>query len=188
MPRKKTPIGRYLVERAVITPEKLEAALKHQERWGHRLGEALVALGALSEEEMYRWLARFLRLPYIPLDKLLDAEKGEELRDLMSFEEVMAYKTVPIQLEKTKRKFRVVLATAEPLQMNFLDELKFRWNADILVLVAAEAAVERFAVRLYQGLEALPSDSIPAEATLDFFDYFTNWVDESPRSRLYKKK
>jgi len=43
------PLGQLLVERGLLTPEELEAALDEQERTGGRLGEILLRQGLLSK-------------------------------------------------------------------------------------------------------------------------------------------
>ena len=42
------PLGQLLVQRGLLTPEELEAALDEQERTGGRLGEILLRQGLLS--------------------------------------------------------------------------------------------------------------------------------------------
>jgi hypothetical protein len=43
------PLGQLLVQRGLLTPEELEAALDEQERTGGRLGEILLRQGLLSK-------------------------------------------------------------------------------------------------------------------------------------------
>ena len=42
------PIGEFLVERGLVTPEELAAALSDQRQSGKRLGEILVERGAIT--------------------------------------------------------------------------------------------------------------------------------------------
>ena len=46
------PLGELLVERELITPDQLDAALAEQERSGRRLGEIIVAGGLIGRERL----------------------------------------------------------------------------------------------------------------------------------------
>jgi type IV pilus assembly protein PilB len=59
------PIGQRLVQQGHIDAWQLQSALAHQQRWGGRLGEALVGLGFLPEEVVLSEVARQLGVPYL---------------------------------------------------------------------------------------------------------------------------
>ncbi len=50
------PLGELLVERELITPDQLDAALAEQERSGRRLGEIIVAGGLVGRERLMQVL------------------------------------------------------------------------------------------------------------------------------------
>lgn len=52
------PLGAIAVTGGLITEEQLEAALARQRETGERLGEALVAIGAISKLELADALAK----------------------------------------------------------------------------------------------------------------------------------
>jgi hypothetical protein len=45
-------IGEFLVVQGLVTPEAVEAALKHQKQKGGRLGQHLVAMGAVTPDKL----------------------------------------------------------------------------------------------------------------------------------------
>ena len=57
------PLGELLLEARLITSEELEAALEKQSKSKLRLGEALVDLGFVSEEQILPFMQRQLNLP-----------------------------------------------------------------------------------------------------------------------------
>src|SRR3954462_8941669 len=59
------PLGQILVQSFGLMPEKLEEALKAQIEKGGRLGEGLVGMKAVSEEDVTRALAAQLDLPFL---------------------------------------------------------------------------------------------------------------------------
>lgn len=62
-------IGQILVEAEAITGEQLTYALKKQRENGHRIGENLIDLGYIDEDEITRYIAEQYRIPYISLDR-----------------------------------------------------------------------------------------------------------------------
>ena len=65
--RKKEKIGSLLVNNGKLQPGQLERALAHQETVDHRLGELLLSLGYISEEDLAAALAQQLDLSvYVP--------------------------------------------------------------------------------------------------------------------------
>jgi type IV pilus assembly protein PilB len=66
-------LGERLVERGVVTPADVEAALERQRLGGLRLGRELADQGALQESELVRELSDHLGVPVLNLaDRLLD--------------------------------------------------------------------------------------------------------------------
>src|SRR5512145_2552925 len=63
----KVRLGQMLLDEGCINEMQLNSAIAHQGRWNTRIGEALVALGYLSERTMLVTLARQLDVPYVEL-------------------------------------------------------------------------------------------------------------------------
>ena len=63
-------LGEILVEEGLTTADVVAQALARAERAGERIGEALVAMGAVSSEDMLRALARQHNLTYLSRDEL----------------------------------------------------------------------------------------------------------------------
>ena len=67
--RKQEKIGSLLVTNGRLQPAQLERALAHQETVSRRLGEILLSLGYISEEDLAAALAQQLGLAvYVPQD------------------------------------------------------------------------------------------------------------------------
>lgn len=62
-------LGDLLVEENIISDANLSAALQRQSQTGHKLGDTLMELGFLSEDQMLDFLARQLRVPRIDLSR-----------------------------------------------------------------------------------------------------------------------
>lgn len=67
------PIGEILLERGVITPTDVERAVRYQGEIGALFGQALLRLGAVSEEVLLTALSDQLGLPVLSRDDLPEA-------------------------------------------------------------------------------------------------------------------
>lgn len=61
-------IGEVLLERGVITAKELEKAIAHQKEQGGLMGQVLIFLGFVTEEEIALALTAQYGFPYLPLD------------------------------------------------------------------------------------------------------------------------
>ncbi|MBI1992561.1 MAG: hypothetical protein HYY90_06930 [Candidatus Omnitrophica bacterium] len=68
-------IGEVLLERGVINRDELEKGLAHQKKHGGLMGQALIQLGFVTEEEVALALTAQYGFPYLPLTHYeIDAE------------------------------------------------------------------------------------------------------------------
>jgi type IV pilus assembly protein PilB len=148
-------IGRLLVERGAIQPAELEGALAEQRRTRERLGEILVRRGT-PEDAVARALAEQLRLPFA--EPPLTA--GEDALALV--ERAIAVRLRVVPLAAPDRSLRV--ATADPLDLNALDDLQFRTGRRVQPVVATSTAIDEALIRAYgaAAFEALISRLPPA--------------------------
>jgi general secretion pathway protein E len=126
------PIGEILVETGKLAPARVEEALALQrgEQAGSRLGEILVRLKAVSEEDVLRALAVQLDLPY-----LARIDPADIPADLAA--------RVPIHFAKTARVLplglagdAVRVAVADPLDTAAQDQLALLLGAPVAPEVA----------------------------------------------------
>ncbi|HSN92803.1 MAG TPA: type II secretion system ATPase GspE [Anaeromyxobacteraceae bacterium] len=131
------PLGEILRETAGLPEERLKAALEAQrgEEAGVRLGEILVRMKAVTEEQVLRALALQLDLPF--LDRIDPATIPQDL-----------VKKVPINFAKQARVLpvgtqgeAVRVAVADPLDTAAQDSLSMLLGASIAPEVAAPQAV-----------------------------------------------
>lgn len=71
--KKRIPLGEYLVEKGIITPEALDSALRQKETKRDPLGKILVESQVIDEEQLAKVLSEQLDMPYIePYARLVD--------------------------------------------------------------------------------------------------------------------
>src|SRR2546429_9602156 len=81
-------LGALLLEKGLLTVEQLDAALAERQQNGGLLGETLVKLGFIFEDELARVLAEQVGVPFVNLDTIpvdvtvaavISRELGEKL-------------------------------------------------------------------------------------------------------------
>lgn len=140
-------LGDLLVRAKVLTETQLKASLAEQQRWGGKLGEILVRMNALTEEMLVKALSKQLGLSMVNLDAIqsifphVKAKIPKEIaRDLCA---------VPLQLRDDGR--TLVVAMAEPQQVEHIDTLRAVARARIVPQLAGRSAIERAFSRFYEG-------------------------------------
>src|SRR3990167_1456324 len=108
-------LGQILIEARVITPEALEAGLVRARRTGERLGEALVALGAASLDDVARGLATQRGLTFLSRDEI---PSTLPVLDALSLKYMRQYAVCPVAVDGSI----VTVATADPTNVVLLDD------------------------------------------------------------------
>ena len=122
-------LGKMLIDRDLVTRDELRRALERQADTGERLGEALVALGAVSSTDVARVLAEQLRFPFIDLQ---NDGCDSELFGLISGSVARRFSALPVARWSDK----IVIAMANPNKPGALEELRDIVGAPIMPAVA----------------------------------------------------
>lgn len=69
-------LGSFLLSREIITREQLEEGLERLNEWGGRLGDALVAIGAIPAHEIFEHLSQQMREKILDIFSWEDGEYG----------------------------------------------------------------------------------------------------------------
>ncbi len=129
------PLGEILVETAGLSREKLDEALAQQAEKGGRLGELLVGLKVVTEEQVLSALALQLDLPFsarLPIDAV-----PTDLIQKLPINFAKQAKVLPLRREGET----IVLATGDPLDTALLDEARMLLEAPVSPHVAPPQAV-----------------------------------------------
>lgn len=114
-------LGKILLDLNLITPEKLEIALKEQSVTSktnpRRLGEILVSLGFISEDDMLRAVSSQFGLKYIKFSEFPKSVPGGNYPTVKFMKQ---YKFVPIGMEEGILK----IVMSDPLNEYVLDALQ----------------------------------------------------------------
>jgi type IV pilus assembly protein PilB len=136
-------IGEVLVAARAITQAQLDEALAAQRRSGRFLGDVLVAMGAISGDDLAKTLAGEARVPFAALE---DAVPDEEAATLIPESLARRGLCVPV-LPRTGG--RLLVAQANPFDVVTIDELQRLVLAPIDVVCASAPAVARLIDKAY---------------------------------------
>ena len=139
--RKKEKIGSLLVGNGRLQPGQLERALAHQETVARRLGEILLSLGYISEEDLAAALAQQLDLMvYLP------QEADEFLIPPIS---QFFLKDHPFLLFR-RGDSKPVLLTSDPLDSDILASARIILGSPFTIQVAGEGQLKNLIRERYQ--------------------------------------
>ncbi len=137
-------IGDLLVEKGLLTPAQLQAALEEQTKTGHRLGQILLQKSWISEEDLVEVIHGRLGIPKISLENIVIDPKIVELVPLAIAKK---HNLIPV--------FRIgttlTVAMSDPLDIIALDELKYITNLKVNRVVGTGEAINR-AIEQYYSL------------------------------------
>src|SRR5437870_5856974 len=127
-------LGEILVRERLTTPDVVEQALVRARTTGERVGEALVALGAVKDDEVLRALAQQQNLAYLTRDELpspLPIVKN------LSPKYLRQYAVCPVSVEGNV----LTVATADPLNPVIVDDLAQSTGLAVKIVVSPADAI-----------------------------------------------
>lgn len=143
-------LGEILIDKGLITRDRLEVALQEQKSSGRRLGEILVERDIITEEELLEVMSERLKTPKITLDSLVI---DPHVIETVPVELARRYTLLPI--------FRIgetlTVAMADPLNIIAIDELAYTTGCEIRRAIASERAIRGSIERYYSVQERLKS-------------------------------
>jgi len=110
-------LGELLIQEDIITRQQLEEALREKHPTDEFLGEVLVRLQYITEDELIGFLARQCRIPHL---KLSNFQVGAEVASLIPEKVCREYKLIPIDKLGTL----LTVAMVNPLDVAALEKLK----------------------------------------------------------------
>jgi MshEN domain len=139
-------IGEVLVQAGLIDEFQLEAGLSQQQRWGGRLGRALVQLGFLQETDFVRVLSKVLNVPVV---RLADKKPSPETLGLVPAELAEKYGCLPLFTKREGGANTLYLGIEDPSDLKALDELSFRIGMKVKPVLVGPSELREAIARTY---------------------------------------
>jgi len=139
------PFGEFLVSRDLVTRPELIEALAKQHEQGGRLGEVLLRLRLLSDEDVICALAEYLSIDYIRLGDIsrIDANVARTLP------ETIAKRFCLIVVGE--RDDKLVVAMADPLDVIAIDTVTLKMDREIKPVIASSREIRQAIDAIYHG-------------------------------------
>jgi type IV pilus assembly protein PilB len=166
MARSRKKLGKILAEWGVVSEDQADRAAKTGKSSGKRIGEVLVEAGACKEEHVAKALAKQFGFEFVDLGA---PGVGEQV-DKSALDEnlIKKYLVLPMGVENGKMR----LLIHDPMDLELLDNLRFRLNKEIEPRIASRGQIKRFIEgevatkpKMVDADESLVTDSI--DRTID---------------------
>ena len=137
-------IAEILLEKGLITPEDLAAAMDLRKTDGLRLDRAIVRLGIVSEQALLKVMSEQLAIPLVDLHSVqIDVETLRSLPSRLVYKK----RLVPVSRENGS----VTVATSDPFDLYAFDELQLVTGLEVRPALAPEADIDQV-IKTYYGV------------------------------------
>ncbi|MHC4125332.1 MAG: GspE/PulE family protein [Planctomycetota bacterium] len=142
-----SPKHRYLGEihykAGVVEKQPLVDAIRASKTIGKPLGAILLEKGLVDEEILVKALAKQKGLKYVDLDKV---EIPDNPTKLVSEDLIKKHKIIPLGMENGRLK----LAIEDQLDLDTMDSLRFRLNAELDCYIASPTKIRKYFEELFE--------------------------------------
>ena len=136
-------LGELLTKASLISVDQLKEALKVQKETGGKLGETLIKLGFVSEEDITECLSQQFGVPSI---NLAHFEIDGNVIKLIPADVARKYNILPVN----KTGATITIAMADPTNVFAMDDIKFMTGYNVEPVVASELGIKA-AIDNYYG-------------------------------------
>jgi type IV pilus assembly protein PilB len=159
-------LGEILIREKLISAEQLQQALQFQKQNGGRLGNCLVKMGLVTDEEVTSVLSRQYGVPSINLKYY---EVDQSVIKLVPQETALRYQVVPLSRVGST----LTIAMTDPTNVFAMDDIKFMTGFNVEPVVASETAILEAIGKFYgnttsgEELDKVMKDLTGEEADLE---------------------
>jgi type IV pilus assembly protein PilB len=153
MARRRKKLGEILVGWGIVSPEALKEAIAYAVKHGKRVGEALVELELVKEEEVTKALATQFDLEYVDLDRNVQVPAA---LDLVPEKIIKDEKVLP--MKKDGNRLKIIIS--DPLDLELQDKLRFLLNMELDCALAPRSKIQRFIDTFLGGIGTSVDEAI----------------------------
>lgn len=150
-------LGELLIKEGIITQAQLEKAFNIQKQEGGRLGEILVKLDILKEDQAVAILGKQLNIPYFNLGTELKPAVDQILEQLIP--KGFALRNTVLPLSRTLRSLTV--AMSDPLDLILIDNLRKLTSCEINPVIATRSDISK-AIENFYGKSKMFEEAVEA--------------------------
>ena len=136
-------LGELLIERSIINQKQLEEALALQKERGGLIGEVLVGLGYVREEDIAQALTAQYGFPYLPLSNY---EINPEVIQIIPSRVARQYLLVPIDRIGNN----LTLAMSNPLNVQAIEDIELLAGCSVQTFVSTSSDIKNAIEKYYK--------------------------------------
>ncbi|MFH1855999.1 MAG: ATPase, T2SS/T4P/T4SS family [Candidatus Omnitrophota bacterium] len=148
-----------LVKKKIIAQEQLDKALEEQKKKGGFLGDILVNMGFVDEEEFLKVLSEHLKIDYVKLRKI---EIAEEVIKKVPPKFAWHYHIMPVRFSDNT----LTIAVFNPMDVLPIDDIEINLGYRVEKILAAKEDI-LWAIRKYYGVGAETIEELLGQADLE---------------------
>ena len=149
-------LGELLLRDQIISPEQLQRAQEESKKSGERLGNTLVKVGAIQEDDLTQFLSKQYGVPAI---NLAEFDIDRDVTSLVPKEVVERHRVIPVNRAGSS----LIIAIADPSNILAIDDLKFVTGYNIEVVVASEVSITQAIEKYYERQADVDLDQVMNE-------------------------
>lgn len=139
-------LGELLLDRGIITQVQLEQGLSVQRDKGGLIGEILVELGFVKEDDIAQALTAQYGFPYLPLSSY---DVNAEITSIIPARVARQYLLVPID----KIGNNLTLAMSNPLNVQAIEDVELLSGCSVQTFVSTSSDVKKAIEKYYKDTE-----------------------------------
>lgn len=163
--RIKKRIGDILVEAKLVSQFQVSIAAGRAKNFRTKIGQELVKLGFLNEDDLAFTLEQQLGIRWVSLK---DINIPPEVLGVMAQEFVEKFFIIPIAVDNRS----ITIATTEPTDYKTLDTMRFMLNKNIIPLIATHSDIGWAIEKYYKGaVEPIVVERVPERKSKSKFGF-----------------
>jgi len=147
-------LGEKLVELGLLTQEQLDKALEIQKQSGGKLGQILVKLGYITEEVLLTFLGKQAGMQFVSLQEF--GEIPEDVIKCIPETVVKHQELIPI----AKKGNTITIALSDPFNVLAIDDIKLMTGCNVEVVIASEREIKEAIEKYYEKKGAVQEDEL----------------------------
>jgi type IV pilus assembly protein PilB len=137
MAKKRRKLGEILFSAGIVKKQALIDAIKTSRSSNKRLGDVLLELGLIDQTNLTKAIATQFGLKHINLEKI---EIPQEVLSILPEDLIRKHKVLPLGMNNGRLK----LVINDPLDLEAMDAIRFRLNADLDCRLAAISQIRDY--------------------------------------------
>lgn len=145
---KNLKLGELLIKAGLIDSSQMSSALSYKRHWGGRMGESLVRLGYITNDDLNTFIAKQFDLPQIDL---ITHRIPDDVLSYIPKSKANEFCVIPVDRVEIRGIMHLVVAMPDPTNLHVIDTLQFLTECWIKpTMISAESILK--AINLQYGV------------------------------------